>query len=171
MPVPTVRNSTWRSSNTTVTYMQRAYLGQSHAGSLVVGSVSVGSYEQWLVDSVGFLVMCLTLLSPITPSSAGFPKLCLVLGWLWVSASVSISCWVKPLWWQLHSLGSCLQVRQNIINRVRDRLPLMAWISACAVTGWPFPQFLFHIGRTNCRLRVLCLGGCPNPSIGSITWL
>lgn len=29
-------------------------------------------------------------------SSAGFPEI-----WLWISSSVSISCWVNALWWQL----------------------------------------------------------------------
>ena len=45
-------------------------LGQSHIGSLVVGSVSVSPYEPRLVDSVGFLVVSLTPLAPtILPPS------------------------------------------------------------------------------------------------------
>lgn len=43
-------------------------LGQSHAGFLVVGSVSVRSYENRLVDSVDILVVSLTpLASTILP--------------------------------------------------------------------------------------------------------
>ena len=38
------------------------------------------------------------LLQSFFPYSIGFPKLCL---WLWVSASIHINCWRKPLWCQL----------------------------------------------------------------------
>ena len=38
-------------------------LGQTHVGSLIVGSVSVTLYEPKLVDSVGFLMMSLTPLA------------------------------------------------------------------------------------------------------------
>ena len=39
-------------------------LGQSHAGSLVGGSVSMSHYGLRLVDSVGFLMMSLTHMAP-----------------------------------------------------------------------------------------------------------
>lgn len=35
---------------------------QTHVGSLNVSSVSVSSFEAWLVDNVGFIVLSLTLL-------------------------------------------------------------------------------------------------------------
>jgi hypothetical protein len=58
-------------------------LGQSHACSLVGGSDSVSPCGPGLVDSVGFLFLYLTSLAPAnhsSPSSSGFPKLCLVFG-------------------------------------------------------------------------------------------
>ena len=73
-------------------------LGQAHAGSLVSGSVSVNRCEPRLVDSVGFLVVSLTPLAPtiLLPLLQRILK-ALPNVWLWVSASVSISFWVKPL--------------------------------------------------------------------------
>ena len=44
--------------------MYAEILCQSHAGSLVGGSVSVSPYGPRLVDSVGFLVVSLTPLAP-----------------------------------------------------------------------------------------------------------
>lgn len=91
----TVRNPTRRPN--TITYMQRTDI-------LIVGSVSASPYEPRLVDSVSFVVVSLTpvALSILLPSllwgSQAPPNV-----WLWVSASVPISCWVKPLWWQLCS--------------------------------------------------------------------
>lgn len=52
-------------------------LDQSHAGFLVVDSVSVNSCELRLVDSVGFLCNVLDPYGSHNPS-AGFPKLGLI---------------------------------------------------------------------------------------------
>lgn len=46
-------------------YISTESLGESHACSLVGGSVSVSLYELRLVDSVGFLMVSLTPLVPI----------------------------------------------------------------------------------------------------------
>ena len=64
-PVPIVCSSRGP-SYTTVTYMQ------SLAGSLAVGSVSVSSYESRLADSVSFLLVSLTSLTPTTLSPPPF---------------------------------------------------------------------------------------------------
>lgn len=78
-------------------------LNQTYLCFLVIGSVSVSPYELRLVDFTGFLVMSMTPLVPTilppslqqhSPSSSNI--------WLWVCASVSVSCWVNPLWWLLH---------------------------------------------------------------------
>lgn len=58
----TVRSLTRGSSYTTVTYIED--IGQSHAGSLDVSSVFLSPCRPSLVDSVGFLVVFLTLLGP-----------------------------------------------------------------------------------------------------------
>ena len=64
-------------------------IGRSHAAG---GSISVSPNGPTLVDSVGFLDASDSFCPSL--SSAGFPKFCLILE---VSASVYISCWVKPL--------------------------------------------------------------------------
>lgn len=64
----TVRSPTKTPSYTTVPYSYIAYgrgLDQMNTGCLIVGSVSVGAFEPWLVDSVGrVLVVSLTPLAP-----------------------------------------------------------------------------------------------------------
>ena len=65
-------------------------LGQTHTGTLIVGSTFVSPSEPWLVDSVDFLMVFLTPLGSYNLSS--------ILQYsLWVSASAPISCWMKPL--------------------------------------------------------------------------
>lgn len=54
--------------------------GQSHAGSLVVHSVSISSYEPRLVDFVAFLRGVLDPSGSYNPSSARFPELHLMFG-------------------------------------------------------------------------------------------
>jgi len=74
-------------------------LGQTHAGSLGVGSVSVGPYGATVVDPVGFLVVSLNPSGSYnlsSPPSTGFPELYLI--WLIGLASVSIRSWLRPLW-------------------------------------------------------------------------
>ena len=73
-------------------YIYAEGLGQSCIYPLVGGYVSMNPYGPRLVDSVGFIMVSLTPVScnPSPLSFAGFPK-------LRVSASVSISCWVKLL--------------------------------------------------------------------------
>lgn len=73
-------------------------LGQSQCRPLAGCSVSVRPYGLRLVDSVGFLVVPLTPLDPmILPSHLPQTPQVLSNDWLRVSASVSISFWVKPL--------------------------------------------------------------------------
>jgi hypothetical protein len=50
---------------------------------------------------------------------------------LWVAASISISCWMKPLM-KTVLLGSCLQAYQSIINSVRGCFSPMGWVSSWA---------------------------------------
>jgi hypothetical protein len=63
-------------------YIYAEGLGQTHAGSLVGGSVSVSPYRPRLVDSVGFVVVPLIswLLQTVLSLSSGFPKLYLMFG-------------------------------------------------------------------------------------------
>lgn len=65
-------------------------VGQTHPGSLIVGSVSVRPYELWFVGYMDCILMaCLTLLA----STILMPLL------LKVTASAPISCWMRLLWW------------------------------------------------------------------------
>ena len=72
-------------------------IAQSHAGSLVVSSISVNPYEPRLVGSVGFLVVPLTPLDPkvLPPLVRRIPQAPSNV-WLWVSTSVPISIWMNP---------------------------------------------------------------------------
>lgn len=63
VPVPMVRSLTLHTCD-----MYVKGLGQSNAGSLVVGSTSVSPHEARLVDSMGFPVVALTLV-PVNSSS------------------------------------------------------------------------------------------------------
>jgi hypothetical protein len=57
--------------------------GQTHAGFLIVGLVSGSSFEPRLIDSMGFILVSLTLSdfnNPSSPSSAWFLELCLIFG-------------------------------------------------------------------------------------------
>ena len=78
--------------------MQRAQQ-HTYAGSMIFASVSVSLYEPCLVDSVGcVLLVSSTSMAPTIlslPSSSGFQSSNI---WLWVSVSVPISYWMKPLW-------------------------------------------------------------------------
>ena len=67
---PTIRSPTRRQLHKCNICAQG--LGESCAGSLVVGSVSVSPYEPKLVDFVGFLVLSLSPLAPtILPPLVG----------------------------------------------------------------------------------------------------
>lgn len=70
------------------------------------------SWVCWLLFVVPFTPLSHTLFPPpLKQDSWALPNV-----WLWVSASVSISCWREPFWWRLIMLGSFLQVLQNIIK-------------------------------------------------------
>ena len=88
-------------SNETRLYNCNIYaesLGQSHAGSMAVSSLSVIPFGTRFVHFVDFLPFSLTLLAPtilppcILKDSPVLPNL-----GQWVSPSVSISCWLKTL--------------------------------------------------------------------------
>lgn len=149
-------------------------LGLSHKFSLIYSSVSMSSR---LVDSVYFLVASLNLwvLQSFSPLFHRIPRAPLPVC-LWFSASVSISCWLKPL--MALTLGSCLQVQQTIINSNSSGLPLKAQVSRQASYWLAFPlnsasSFtpVHLVGRTNCRSKFLWLGLCLNPPIGSFAQL
>lgn len=78
-------------------------LGQTYVDySRVVSSVSVSPFEPKIVEFVGFIVVSLTPLAPTTlPPHILQDPLSSTLCWAGVSAFVSISCWLKPFWWQL----------------------------------------------------------------------
>lgn len=66
-------------------------------------SASVNSYTSRIVSSVGFLVTPLTPLAPtILPPHLLQDSQVLPNVRLWVSASVSMGCWVKLFWWVAH---------------------------------------------------------------------
>lgn len=87
---------TWRPSCTTVTFVQWASFNLVHDTS-----VSGNPYQARLTVSVGVHVVSLTTMAPTTllPLFFRIPQ-ALVNVWMWFSASVSISCLMKPLsWW------------------------------------------------------------------------
>jgi hypothetical protein len=77
-------------------------LGPDPACSLVGGSVTVSPHGPRISDLVDFLVVSFTPLAPsllsrtLPRDSGALPDV-----WLWVSTSVSIHCWMKPLRRQL----------------------------------------------------------------------
>ena len=76
-------------------------IGLFYSCSVASDSVSVSPYGSRLVDFVGLVVVTLTSLAPlILPLFHKIPQ-APPTAWLWVSASVSISCWVEPLRGQL----------------------------------------------------------------------
>ena len=100
--------------------------------------------------------------------------------WLWLSASVSISCWVKPRWEQLESASIYEYNRISLgiipfffyINGFGSTLDL--YITQVTI-GWSIPQELsYHCLSTSFRLqrlKGLWLGGCSSPTIESLAWL
>lgn len=129
-------------------------------------------------DSVCFLVS----LTPLTPII--LPPHLLRISWaqpnvwLWVSASVSISCLMKSLWWQfspitLNGLLSCF-LRQGLSlmeSSRRPEQPSCVHLPACGQHVLPCPFFLMWvlgiqnwflmlaIARTSLTERV------PNPNV------
>lgn len=74
-------------------------LFQSHAGFLVVSSVSVGPYGRRLLDSVDVLLLDPSILPP--PSSTGFPKVSLMFGCDSLHLFPLAGCYLNTLRWQL----------------------------------------------------------------------
>jgi hypothetical protein len=72
-------------------------LGLAHAFSLVGGSVFRSPQGFRLLASVGLPV---GFLNPSSDSSTRLPK-APSKGWLWISTSVFIGCWIEPLRGQL----------------------------------------------------------------------
>ena len=58
VPTPSVRSPSKATAYTTMTYIED--IGQTHAVSLIVSLISENPYESRFVDSVGFLLVCLT---------------------------------------------------------------------------------------------------------------
>ena len=81
-------------------------------------------YGPRLVDSVGIFVVTLvplaaiTLLPSLQQDSHAPPT-------VWLRSSASISRWLGEASLMTVMLGFCLQVEQNIIKSVKDRLLLM----------------------------------------------
>jgi hypothetical protein len=79
-----------------ICYICVGVLGQTHVCSLVGGSVSRSPQGSRLFDSVGLFVECPCPLAssalPRTLPQDSLSNVC-----LWVSASVSVSCFVEPL--------------------------------------------------------------------------
>ena len=95
---PIVTGPTWRASCTCFTNVYVGGLCAAPACSVVGGSVSVIPHGPRLVDSVVFLTpQSPSVLPQLFHKSLQAPPDV----WLWVSASVSISCWMKPLRRQL----------------------------------------------------------------------
>ena len=76
----------------------RLTLGNTLAFSLKVNNSPFKTYGPRIVDSISFLMVSLTSLGA-SICHPPFPKIRQAPPnvWLWVSASLSISCWVKPL--------------------------------------------------------------------------
>jgi hypothetical protein len=127
-------------------------LGLSHIMLTVGSSVSVSPHGPSKLI-LYFFLWCPSpqwLLQSFLPL---FDKIPWVLpnGWVWLSESVSIGCWVKLLKMTV-ILGSCLQVQENIINSIRGGLSLMLESQAVPIIGWPFPLFLLYLYTcTSCR--------------------
>ena len=69
-------------------------LGQSYAGSLVVGSLSASLLEPTLVGAVSFLVVPMTPLgSAVLPSCLPQDSRALPNVWPWISVSATIGFW------------------------------------------------------------------------------
>jgi hypothetical protein len=77
--------------------------------------------------------------SPSSSFSVG-PPLILPSVWLWLPASVPISCWVMPLWWQLSWALSYESL--GIISPTFCWLCLvLSWVSGWSCLPWgPFRQ-------------------------------
>jgi hypothetical protein len=149
-------------------------LGPFHACSLISSSVSVSRYGPRLVGSVCFLVVSLTPLAPsiLLPLFHRLPQTPHNV-WLWVSASVSFSFWVKPLRWQLCWAPVCKYTEDH--EECQGGLSLMAWVSrwtsqwlARPSNSAPSLTPTHLVRRTNCGSKVLCLGWCLNSSTGRL---
>jgi hypothetical protein len=93
---------------------------QAHMSSLVGGSVSISSQRSRSDNSVG---PSEGLLSPSGPSILPPTLLChwpLPNVWLWVSASVSVSCWAEPIREQLCFAPVCKLNRVSLIMSGRE---------------------------------------------------
>lgn len=110
-PVPIVRNLTRRQRLHNCNIYSEG-LAQSHAGSLIFGSVAMSPYEPRLVGSVGFLVMffILLFLQSLSPSFQGILKLCLMIDYrsLHLFPSVAGCSLPDESWVKLHHI--CLHL-------------------------------------------------------------
>ena len=147
------------------------------ACSLVGGSVSVSSRGPRLVDYVGLLLVSLNLwlLQSLPPFFHKIPH-AMPDVWLWVSASVSICCWMRLATRQV-MLTSCLQALQSIIDSVRDSLALSSEVGlelGQSLIGYSLNLCSIFtlvplVGMTKFGLKVLWVGWCPLASF-SVEW-
>jgi hypothetical protein len=131
--------------------------------TLVGGPFSKSSQGSRLVGSFDLSVEFLPPSGPSilhqTPSTV----------WLWVSPSVSVSCWVEPLKGQLCSAPVCKHYRISLILLVlaHDMDLKLGWLlvshslSLCSIF---VPVFLLN--RTNFGLKVLLMGWYLHPYTG-----
>ena len=115
--------------------------------------------------------------NPSSPSSTGFPKLCLMFC-LWDCASVPIPVLGEAslMTAVLRLLSAKADSRKSLTMSEVGSLP---WHGSQAglIVGWLFPHYcsiftpVHLVGRIHCRLEVLQLGWCSNPFIGRLSWL
>ena len=83
--------------------------------------------------------------------------------WLWVSASVLVSCWVEPLR-ELCSVPVC---KHNTVSLI------LSGIGSCPLDRFqvgPVICLKTSLGRTNFGAKILRVCWCPYPSTGSPAW-
>lgn len=120
-------------------------LGPFHTCSPVGSSVSMSLYGFRLVDSKR--IFCCVLAPSGSFNSFSLPQHKIsqapLNAQLWVSASVSISFWVKPLRWQL---GYDPVFKYSILLIVSG-VGFLSWHESQAepIIGWTFPQSWLHV--------------------------
>lgn len=143
-------------------------LGPFHTCSPVGSSVSMSLYGFRLVDSKR--IFCCVLAPSGSFNSFSLPQHKIsqapLNAQLWVSASVSISFWVKPLRWQL-GYDPVFKYSILLINSVRGGLPLLAWVSSWAYYWLDLSSKLAPCfnPKTSCGTNVSLLGWYPIPPL------